>query len=51
MVEYDFKAYLKTHSAIVVRIKCIEQKMCICCGVWNIEKETSLNYCFDSSIS
>lgn len=33
MVEQEAKAYLKTHSAIVVRIECVEQKMCICCGV------------------
>ena len=24
------KTYLKTYSSIVVRIKCIEQKMCVC---------------------
>jgi hypothetical protein len=58
MVEWESKAYLKAHSSIVVRVECIEEKMCICGGVWNIEKGYHLvnvsiaypflfNACFD----
>ncbi len=37
---FGYLAYLKTHRAIVICVKCIEQEMCICRSIYREKKQT-----------